>query len=74
MLWARLKTARPFSGSGPDPVLVKIVTIFLVFIAILAMFGKLSLLLPKNMRQIAAKCPKCGRHRIGKGKCPCGEA
>ena len=54
--------------------LVKIVTVFLVFIAVLAMFGKLSLLLPKKMRQIAQTCPKCGRHRIGKGACPCGKA
>lgn len=53
--------------------LVKIVTIFLVFIAVLAMFGKARLLLPKKMREIAMKCPACGRHRIGKGKCPCGE-
>ena len=53
--------------------LTKIVALFLVFIAVLAMFGKLSLLLPKKIRQVALKCPKCGRHRIGKGKCPCGE-
>jgi len=54
--------------------LVKIVTVFLVFIAILAMFGKLRLLLPKPMRQVGLKCPVCGRHRIGKGACPCGKS
>lgn len=53
--------------------LVKIVALFLVFIAILAMFGKLKLLLPKGMRKIAEPCPACGRHRIGKGPCPCGK-
>ncbi len=54
--------------------LVKIVTVFLVFIAILGMFGKLSLLIPKKLRRVAAKCEACGRHRIGKGPCPCGKA
>jgi len=53
--------------------LVKIVTIFLVFMAVLAMFGKLRLLLPKKMRNIAKACPDCGRHKIGKGPCPCGK-
>jgi hypothetical protein len=51
--------------------LLKIVSLFLVFIVALGMFGKLSLLLPKKMR--AAKCAECGRHRIGKGACPCGK-
>lgn len=54
--------------------LTKIVALFLVFIAVLAMFGKLSLLLPKKMREIAKTCPKCGRHKIGKGPCPCEKA
>lgn len=52
--------------------LLKIVSLFLVFIVVLGMFGKLSLLLPRKLR--AGKCPVCGRHRIGKGPCPCGEA
>lgn len=52
--------------------LVKIVTLFLVFIAVLGMFGKLGLLLPKRLS--ASKCPSCGRHRIGRGPCPCGKA
>ena len=54
--------------------MLKIVTIFLIFIAVLAMFGKLSLLLPRNMRGLAQKCPACGRYRIGKDPCPCGRA
>jgi hypothetical protein len=49
--------------------LLKIVSVFLVFIAVLGVFGKLSLLLPKKLR--SAKCPDCGRHRIGSGPCPC---
>ena len=53
--------------------LSKIVALFLVFIAVLAMFGKLRLLLPKSTRHIAQKCENCGRHRIGKGDCPCGK-
>ena len=54
--------------------LSKIVALFLVFIAVLAMFGKLRLLLPKRARKITEKCENCGRHRIGKGNCPCGKA
>jgi hypothetical protein len=52
----------------------KIVTLFLVFIAVLGMFGKLRLLLPKSGRIAGTKCPACGRHTIGKGKCPCGKS
>ena len=50
--------------------LTKIVTLFLVFIAVLGIFGKLSLLLPKRLRK-TAKCEHCGRHLIGKGPCEC---
>ena len=50
--------------------ILKIVSLFLV--AVLAMFGKARLLLPKKFRS-AATCPDCGRHRIGKGPCPCGK-
>lgn len=53
--------------------LVKIVSLFLVFIAVLGMFGKLSLLIPKKLRKTAV-CKSCGRHKIGKGPCPCGQA
>lgn len=53
--------------------LLKIVTLFLVFIAVLGMFGKLSLLDPRK-RLRSAKCPACGRHRIGSDPCPCGKA
>ncbi len=54
--------------------MLKIVTIFLVFIALLAMFGRLRVLLPRNMRGLAQKCAGCGRYRIGKGPCTCGRS
>lgn len=60
-------------ASGCSPVLVKVVALFLVFVAVLAMFGKLGVLLPKSRRKTATACPACGRHRIGKGPCPCGK-
>ncbi|MCG6883964.1 MAG: hypothetical protein LJE62_09445 [Silicimonas sp.] len=52
--------------------LTKIATLFLVFIAVLGMFGKLSLLIPKR-RKRTAYCSNCGRHIIGKGRCSCGQ-
>nr|WP_280520548.1 hypothetical protein [Phaeobacter sp. J2-8] len=61
-------------GSGCD-VIVKIVTLFLIGMGVLAMFGKLRL---PNVRKLGGKylgsdkCRSCGRYRIGKGKCPCG--
>ncbi|MDJ1016481.1 MAG: hypothetical protein QNJ35_08225 [Paracoccaceae bacterium] len=54
--------------------LTKIVTFFLIFMIILGMFGKLKVNFPGRARLASAKCPKCGRYRIGKGPCPCGKA
>ena len=54
--------------------LVKIATLVLILVVVLGAIGKLRLLLPKGGPLAAAKCPTCGRHRIGKGKCPCGKA
>jgi len=53
--------------------LSKIVLLFLVFIAVLAMVGKLTLPGAKWGRKTLAdkRCPKCGRFRIGKGPCDC---
>ncbi len=51
--------------------IVKAVTIFLVFIAVLAMFGRLRF--PGQKRLEAMKCRRCGRYRIGKGPCDCGQ-
>lgn len=50
-------------------VIFKIVVLFLVFMAVLAMFGKLRL--PGSKRLNAARCDRCGRFRIGTGPCGC---
>ncbi|WP_188129630.1 hypothetical protein [Roseivivax sediminis] len=50
--------------------ILKIVILFLVFMGVMGMFGKLRM--PKALRG-PQKCPNCGRHRIGKGPCPCGK-
>ena len=49
----------------------KIVTLFLIVIAVLAMFGKMHWLGGKRLSSV--KCPHCGRYRIGKGPCGCGK-
>ena len=49
--------------------IVKIVILFLVVMGVMAMFGKLRL--PGRPRLGTERCPKCGRHKIGKGPCPC---
>ncbi len=53
--------------------IVKIVTLFLIFIVVLGMFGKLKLLLPGKNRLASIRCKNCGRYRIGKSDCPCGK-
>jgi len=52
-------------------VLVKIVSLFLVGMAVLAMFGRLRM--PKLPRVTATKCARCGRPRIGRAPCPCSQ-
>ncbi len=52
-------------------VILKIVTLFLVGMGVLAMFGKLKV---PGAKRLAKRCPACGRHRIGKGPCPCGRS
>lgn len=49
--------------------LSKIALLFLAFIAVLSMFGKLHWIGGKRLK--SAKCEKCGRYRIGRGPCPC---
>jgi hypothetical protein len=51
--------------------MLKIVTLFLIGIAVLAMFGKLHLLRRRKHRA-AVTCLDCGRPLIGKGPCDCG--
>ena len=50
--------------------LSKIVVLFLVFMAVLAMFGRLRY--PGQKKINAMRCPKCKKFRIGKGPCDCG--
>jgi uncharacterized membrane protein YfcA len=55
--------------------LVKIVTLFLIAMAVLAMFGRLKM--PRIGRKKETRlqgrksCPRCGRFLIGKGDCDC---
>ena len=49
--------------------IIKIVILFLVFMGVLAMFGRLRF--PGQDRLASARCPDCGRFRIGKGPCSC---
>ena len=49
--------------------IVKIVTLFLIFIAVLAMLGRLRY--PGRARRKAA-CARCGAPRVERGPCPCG--
>ncbi|WP_417206143.1 hypothetical protein [Antarctobacter sp.] len=58
--------------------IVKIVALFLAFIAVLGFFGKLRVpgahqlgKLRDRARLGSKKCPHCGRYRIGKGPCDC---
>ncbi|MDD8023641.1 MAG: hypothetical protein PHX82_11080 [Paracoccaceae bacterium] len=53
--------------------LIKGMTLFLVVMAVLAMFGKLRLpgLKRPGAPRLAARCPDCGRPKIGSGPCPC---
>ena len=49
--------------------LLKIVSLFLVFAAVLAMFGKLRWLDPRRARP--ERCTRCGAPMAGRS-CPCG--
>jgi len=51
--------------------IIKIVSLFLIGMVVLAMFGRLKF--PGQRRLASHKCPKCGRYRIGKGPCDCGK-
>ncbi len=57
--------------------LVKVVLLFLVLIAVIAWAGGLigKLRPPEDRRRLGGKhCRSCGRPRIGKGPCACGQA
>jgi len=46
--------------------MVKVALLFLVGMAVLALFGRL------RLPRASARCRNCGRPRIGAGPCPCG--
>lgn len=56
----------PVSASD---VIVKIVILFLVFMVVMAMFGKFRF--PGQQRLASARCKNCGRFRLGNGPCDC---
>ncbi|MEM7709416.1 MAG: hypothetical protein AAF264_01430 [Pseudomonadota bacterium] len=53
--------------------LVKIVTLFLIGIAVLAMFGRLRFPGQARLTRSKGKCPSCGAPRMGRAPCPCGK-
>jgi hypothetical protein len=55
---------------------IKLVSLFLVVIVVLAMFGKLGWigkLAPRALRRKSLRCTACGRHVIGTKGCDCGK-
>jgi hypothetical protein len=54
--------------------LLKIVVLFLVAIAVMAMFGRLRLPGPRRGKDLPPKprkCPDCGAYIVGRGDCAC---
>ncbi|MGH1353859.1 MAG: hypothetical protein ACRBBS_02090 [Thalassovita sp.] len=49
--------------------ILKIITFFLIGMAVLAMFGKLRF--PGQKKLQSKRCQNCGRFKIGSGPCPC---
>ncbi|ALI55305.1 hypothetical protein [Celeribacter marinus] len=47
----------------------KIISVFMIFIAVLALFGRVRF--PGQTKLASMTCPKCGRYVIGKGPCAC---
>jgi len=54
--------------------IVKAVTLFLIAMLVLGMFGKLRIpkVRAKRLADKKAKCARCGAYRIGTGPCNCG--
>lgn len=68
--WPRSRIGPPGRGSGCDAMIFKVITLFLLAMAVLAIVGKA--LFPGTGRaRRARKCRACGRPIIGKGPCPC---
>ncbi|MEM7487796.1 MAG: hypothetical protein AAF390_01595 [Pseudomonadota bacterium] len=53
--------------------LIKIVTLFLIGMAVLAMFGRLRIPGSAKLAKLRGKCPACGAPRVGRAPCPCGK-
>jgi ribosomal protein L32 len=58
--------------------MVKVVSLFLIFILVLAMFGRLRLPkiqnpLKREKVQPSVKCSKCGRYNLAGEACACGK-
>jgi hypothetical protein len=54
--------------------LSKIVIVFLIVMAVMAIFGKLRVpRLPRVQLPRRRDCPACGAPRVGRGPCPCGK-
>lgn len=51
--------------------ILKVMMLFLAFMAVLAMFGRLRF--PGQQKLSSLRCKGCGRYRIGKGPCDCGK-
>ncbi|MDU8944027.1 hypothetical protein [Ovoidimarina sediminis] len=50
--------------------MINVVFLFLIGMAVLAIAGRFRK--RGTGGKVTGKCPACGRHRIGKGPCPCG--
>lgn len=57
----------PIGRGSACKMMFKIISLFLIGIAVLAMFGKWRLTRTKQ----AARCPRCGAIMAGRGPCPC---
>ncbi len=71
MRWRLWMNAPLLPGSASD-MIIKIVSLFLIGMAVMAMFGKLRM--PRMPRLTSRKCKNCGAPRVGTGPCPCGKA
>ncbi len=53
--------------------MIQIVILFLIAMAALAVIGRVKRGIGSKSAAKSGKCRSCGRHRIGKGPCPCGK-
>ena len=64
----RSRNGRYGNDTGYKSMMLKIIVLFLIFMAVMGMFGKWRTLLGGRS---AKKCPKCKGHVVGKS-CQCG--